>query len=206
MLLNLDPQNPSTRKMQKVEECLRDGGIVIYPTDTVYSLGCDLNNRDAMEKVARIKGIRPEKAEFSIIFDDLSHLSEYSKPIDNPNFKLLKKALPGPFTFILQGNSKLPKLFFNKRRTVGIRVPDNPIPRQMVSDLGNPIISSSVHDDDELLEHTTDPHAIHEKYAQTVDIVIDGGPGNNTASTVVDLTEQSPTIIRQGVGELEAFL
>ncbi len=206
MLLNIDPQHPNTRKMKKVEECLLDGGVVIYPTDSVYSLGCDLHNQDAMKKVAAIKGIRPEKAEFSIVFDDLSRLSDHTKPIDNPSFKLLKKALPGPFTFVLEGNSKLPKLFFSKRRTVGIRMPDHPIPRQMVSDLGNPIISSSVHDDDELREYSTDPQAIHEKYGNEVDIVIDGGAGSLTATTVVDLTEDEPLVIREGAGELEAFL
>lgn len=206
MILSIDPQHPSEEKMKKVEECLRDGGMVIYPTDTVYSLGCDLQNQKAMEKAARIQGIKPEKAEFSIIFDDLSHLSDYSKPIDNPSFKLLKKALPGPFTFILEGNSKLPKLFTNKRRTIGIRVPDDPIPRQMVSDLGNPVISSSIHDDDEVLDHSTDPEAIHEKYKKTVDIVINGGVRDRVASTVVDLTENEARIVRQGAGDLEAFL
>jgi tRNA threonylcarbamoyl adenosine modification protein (Sua5/YciO/YrdC/YwlC family) len=206
MILSIDPEHPSEDKMKKVEECLRDGGTVIYPTDTVYSLGCDLQNQKAMERVAWIQGIKPEKAEFSIVFDDLSHLSDYTKPIDNSSFKLLKKALPGPFTFILEGNSKLPKLFFSKRRTIGIRVPDNPIPRRMVSDLGNPVISSSIHDDDEVLDHSSDPEEIHEKYKKMVDIVINGGIGDRTASTVVDLTDGEPEVVRQGAGDLEAFL
>ncbi len=202
MLLNIDPRHPNGRKMKKVEDCLRDGGIVIYPTDSVYTLGCDLHNQEAMKKVARLKGMKPEKAEFSIIFDDLSRLSDHAKPIDNASFKLLKKALPGPFTFIVEGNSKLPKLFFSNRRTVGIRIPDHPIPRQMVSELGNPIISSSIHHEDEVLEYSTDPEAIHEKYEKEVDIVINGGAGKNVASTVVDLTGDEPEIVRQGAGEL----
>ncbi len=206
MLLNIDPQHPSTAKMKKVEDCLRDGGIVIYPTDTVYSIGCNLYDQEAMKKVARIKGIKPEKSEFSIIFDDLSRLSDHTKPIDNPNFKLLKKALPGPFTFILKGNSKLPKLFFNKRRTVGIRIPDHAVPRQMVSDLGGPIISSSVHDEDALIDHSPDPEAIHERFGKEVDIVINGGLGNTTGSTVVDLSDGEPQVIRQGGGDLEPLL
>ncbi|MFB6257286.1 MAG: L-threonylcarbamoyladenylate synthase [Flavobacteriales bacterium] len=205
MLLNIDPQHLNTKKMEKVEECLREGGTIIYPTDTVYAIGCDLKDQEAMKKVARIKGLKPENAEFSIVFNDLSHLSDYSKPIDNPSFKLLKRALPGPFTFILEGNSKLPKLFFNKRRTVGIRIPNNPIPRQIVSDLGNPIISSSVHDDDALLDYTTDPEAIHERFEKEVDIVINGGAGNKIASTVVDLSDEEPNVIRQGAGELESL-
>lgn len=206
MILNIDPKHPNTDKMKKVEECLSDGGIVIYPTDTVYSIGCDLHDQDAMKKVAWIKGIKPEKAEFSIIFDDLSRLSDHSKPIDNPKFKLLKKTLPGPFTFILEGNSKLPKLFFNKRKTVGIRIPDNPIPQQMVSDLGNPVISSSVRDDDALIDHSTDPETIHERYKKDVDIVINGGAGKMTGSTVVDLSDGEAQVVRQGEGDLEAFL
>lgn len=203
MLLNIDPQHPNERKMKKVEECLREGGIVIYPTDTVYSIGCDLLHQEAMKKVARLKGVKPENAEFSIIFDELSQLSEHTRPIENRTFKLIKKATPGPFTFILEGNSKLPKLFFNKRRTVGIRIPDHAIPRQMVKDLGNPIISTSVYHEDELLEYSTDPEAIHEKYQKEVDIVINGGTGNNVASTVVDLTGDEPKLIRQGAGVLE---
>lgn len=202
MILKIYPDNPNPKRIQEVADILRNGGIVIYPTDTVYSIGCDLMNQKAIAKVAAIKGIKPEKANFSIICYDLSHISEYAK-INTPDYKLLKKSLPGAFTFILNATGNVPKIFKSKKKTIGIRVPDNNIAREIVLEFGNPIIATSVHDDDEILEYTTDPELIHEKYGKLVDVVIDGGMGNNEASTIVDLTDGEPEIIRQGLGELE---
>ncbi|MFT6998689.1 MAG: tRNA threonylcarbamoyl adenosine modification protein (Sua5/YciO/YrdC/YwlC family) [Cryomorphaceae bacterium] len=202
MILKIYPDNPNPKRIQEVADILRNGGIVIYPTDTVYSIGCDLMNQKAIAKVAAIKGIKPEKANFSIICYDLSHISEYAK-INTPDYKLLKKSLPGAFTFILNATGNVPKIFKSKKKTIGIRVPNNNIAREIVLEFGNPIIATSVHDDDEILEYTTDPELIHEKYGKLVDVVIDGGMGNNEASTIVDLTDGEPEIIRQGLGELE---
>ncbi len=201
MLLNIHPDNPDEKKMKQVVDVLRKGGVIIYPTDTVYSIGCDVMNSKAVARIAKIKGIKPEKANFSVIFYDLSHISQYAR-VDTPDYKLLKKNLPGPFTFILNGSSNLPKIFKNKRKEVGIRIPDNNIARQLVEGLGNPLIATSVHDDDEILEYTTDPGLIHEKYQNQVDLVIDGGYGHNEASTIVNLTEGNVDIVRQGIGEL----
>ncbi|MFT4771361.1 MAG: tRNA threonylcarbamoyl adenosine modification protein (Sua5/YciO/YrdC/YwlC family) [Cryomorphaceae bacterium] len=202
MILKIYPDNPNPKRIQEVADILRNGGIVIYPTDTVYSIGCDLMNQKAIAKVAAIKGIKPEKANFSIICYDLSHISEYAK-VNTPDYKLLKKSLPGAFTFILNATGNVPKIFKSKKKTIGIRVPNNNIAREIVLEFGNPIIATSVHDDDEILEYTTDPELIHEKYGKLVDVVIDGGMGNNEASTIVDLTDGEPEIIRQGLGELE---
>ena len=202
MILKIYPDNPNPKRIQEVADILRNGGIVIYPTDTVYSIGCDLMNQKAIAKVAAIKGIKPEKANFSIICYDLSHISEYAK-INTPDYKLLKKSLPGAFTFILNATGNVPKIFKSKKKTIGIRVPNNNIAREIDLEFGNPIIATSVHDDDEILEYTTDPELIHEKYGKLVDVVIDGGMGNNEASTIVDLTDGEPKIIRQGLGELE---
>ncbi len=206
MLLNIHPENPQEKKVKKVIECLKDGGIIIYPTDSVYTMGCDLLNTAAVEKVAGLQGKNPEENHFSFICKDISHLSQFAKPIDTPTYKLLKKTLPGPYTYILRANSKVPKLYKTKRKEVGMRIPDNPIPIRIVQDLGSPLISSSIHDDDEILEYTTDPELIHEKYKNTVDIVINGGIGNNEPSTIVDLTGDEPMIVRQGKGELEPHL
>lgn len=202
MLLNIHPENPDPKRLDQVVEILRKGGLIIYPTDTVYSIGCDMNNNKAVEKVARIKGVKAEKANFSIICQDLSNIAEYAR-VDTPEYKLMKKSLPGPFTFILNGTGKIPKIFKNNKRTIGIRVPNNKIPRELVARLGSPLIATSVHDDDEIVEYTTDPELIYEKYGKLVDVVINGGFGNNEASTVVDLTEKVPEIIRQGIGDLE---
>jgi len=202
MILKIYPDNPNPKRIQEVADILRNGGIVIYPTDTVYSIGCDLMNQKAIAKVAAIKGIKPEKANFSIICYDLSHISEYAK-VNTPDYKLLKKSLPGAFTFILNATGNVPKIFKSKKKTIGIRIPNNNIAREIVLEFGNPIIATSVHDDDEILEYTTDPELIHEKYGKLVDVVIDGGMGNNEASTIVDLTDGEPEIIRQGLGELE---
>ena len=187
-------------------ECLRNGGVVIYPTDTVYGIGCDINKQRAVERVCKIKGIDSEKANFSFICSDLSHLSDFTKPISTSVYKVMKKALPGPFTFILEANNNVPKLFRSKKKTVGIRIPKNNICLEIVKQLGNPIMSTSVHDDDELIEYTTDPELIQDKYKDLVDIVIAGGYGNNQASTVVDCSEGEFDILRQGLGALEEYL
>lgn len=200
MLIKIYPENPNPREIDKVTEVLRNGGLVIYPTDTVYAIGCDALNVRAVEKICQIKGINPQKSNLSIICYDLSNLSEYAK-VNNAAFKLMKKNLPGPFTFILPTSNELPKIYKN-RKEVGIRVPDNQIIRTMVKELGNPILTMSVHDDDDMIEYTTDPELIHEKYENTVDIVIDGGFGGFEASTVVDCTTDEFEIVRQGKGEL----
>jgi tRNA threonylcarbamoyl adenosine modification protein (Sua5/YciO/YrdC/YwlC family) len=193
---------PNEAAVKKVVEILRNGGLVIYPTDTVYGLGCDITNHKALEKVAKIKGIKLEKANLSFICSDLSHLSDYVKQIDTSTFKLLKRALPGAYTFILPGNNDLPKVFKNKK-TVGIRVPDNNIIRAIVKELGNPIISTSIHDDDEIVEYSTDPELIFEKWQNQVDAVIDGEYGYNIPSTIVDLSGYEPVVIREGKGSLD---
>ncbi|QXV64491.1 threonylcarbamoyl-AMP synthase [Mucilaginibacter achroorhodeus] len=206
MLLKIYPENPNERAIEQVADVLRKGGIIIYPTDTVYGIGCDITNQKAIEKVARIRNIKPEKANFSFICYDLSHISDYIKPIDNTTFRLLKKALPGPFTFIFNASHAVPKLLSSNKKTVGIRVPDNNIARCIVKVLGNPILSTSIHDDDEIMEYSTDPELIYEKYQDLVDIVIDGGYGENIPSTVVDCTSGDFEIIREGKGVLEDYL
>ena len=195
-------ENPNQKEIDKVVTILKNGGLIIYPTDTVYGLGCDITNTKALEKIAKMKGVKLEKANFSFICNDLSHLSDYVKQIDGPTFKLLKRALPGPYTFILPGSNNLPKAF-KKRKTVGIRIPDNTIIRALVESLGNPIVSTSIRDDDDVLEYTTDPELIFEKWNNIVDVVIDGGFGDNYASTVIDLTTSEPEIIREGKGSLD---
>ncbi|MFK7814029.1 MAG: L-threonylcarbamoyladenylate synthase [Maribacter sp.] len=195
-------QNPNSREIKRVVDVLRKGGLVIYPTDTVYGLGCDITNTRALERIARIKGIKLEKANWSFICADLSNLSDYVRQIDTATFKILKRALPGPYTFVLPGNSNLPKVF-KKKKTVGIRVPDNAIAKAIVEELRNPIVSTSIRDEDELLEYTTDPSLILEKWENLVDVVIDGGYGDNVASTVIDLSGDEPEIIREGKGDLD---
>lgn len=204
-LIKIYPENPNEKEIAKVVKVLRDGGVIIYPTDTVYGLGCDITNTKALEKVAKLKGIKLEKANFSFVCHDLSNLSDYVKQIDTPTFKILKRALPGPFTFILPGNNNLPKEF-KKKNTVGIRVPNNSIALEIVKQLGNPIISTSIRDEDELIEYTTDPELIFEKWQDKVDLVIDGGFGDNFASTIIDLTGYEPIIIREGKGNPEDIL
>lgn len=197
-------ENPNEKEIAKVVQILRNGGLVIYPTDTVYGLGCDITNTKALEKIAKIKGVKLEKANFSFICADLSNLSDYVKQIDSATFKILKRALPGPYTFILPGNNNLPK-DFKKKKTVGIRVPDNNIARIIVERLGNPIVSTSIHDEDDVIEYTTDPELIFEKWQNIVDAVVDGGYGDNTASTVIDLSGNEPIIIREGKGSTDIF-
>jgi tRNA threonylcarbamoyl adenosine modification protein (Sua5/YciO/YrdC/YwlC family) len=203
MLINIHPDNPDKRKIEQVIQVLKKGGIIIYPTDTVYSMACDLNNRKAVERMAQIKGIKIEKANFSLICYDLSHISDYTVQFGNNIYKMMKRALPGPFTFILNANNSVPKLFKSKKKTIGIRVPNNNIAREIVKELGNPLISTSVHGDDEILEYITDPELIHEKYENILDIVINGGYGQNEASTIVDCTGNEPEIIREGIGSVD---
>lgn len=204
-LIKIHPENPSGRGISKAIEVLQNGGVIIYPTDTVYSFGCDITKPKALEQIARIKGLKMGKADFSIIFSDLSNLSEYTKQVDTPTYKLLNKALPGPYTFILEASNAVPKIFKNKKKTIGIRIPDNNIPREIVRQLGNPIIASSVHDEDEIIDYTTDPELIKEKFDKLVDLVIDGGMGDNSASTVIDLTAGQREVIREGKGPLDVL-
>lgn len=200
-LIRIYEENPNPKEIKKVVEVLRNGGLVIFPSDTVYALGCDITNTKALEKVARIKGVRLDKANFSFICHDLSNLADYTRQLSSSTFKILKRALPGPYTFILPGSNDLPKVFKNKKE-VGIRVPNNNIAQTLVRELGNPIVSTSIKDEDEILEYTTDPELIFEKWQNLVDIVVDGGYGDNVASTVIDLTGAEPEVIREGKGSL----
>jgi len=204
LLIKLYEENPNPKQIQQIVDCLQKGGLVIYPTDTVYTLGCDITNKKALERVARIKSIKLKDADFSFICHDLSHLSEFAKQIDTHTYKLLKRAFPGPFTFILNATLKIPKIFSNRKKTIGIRIPDNNIARDLVRFLGNPITSTSIHDEDDIVEYSTDPELIYEKYQNLVDIVIDGGYGDNVASTVVDCTDDGDyKILREGKGDVD---
>ena len=202
--IKIYPENPNEAAIAKVVKVLKDGGLVIYPTDTVYGLGCDITNTKALERIAKIKGIKLEKANFSFICHDLSNISDYVRQIDTATFKILKRALPGPYTFILPGNNNLPKEF-KKKKTVGIRVPDNNIVLEIVKLLGNPIVSTSIHDDDEVLEYSTDPELIFEKWQNLVEVVVDGGYGDNQPSTIIDLSDGEPVVIREGKGDSANF-
>ena len=203
MLIRIYNENPNPKQIRQIVDLLEDGGIIIYPTDTVYAMGCDIMATNAIEKIARFKGLNPQNPELSLIFHDMSQLSEYTIIHDNNIFKLLKRNLPGPFTFIVQANNQIPKLFKNKKKTVGIRIPDNNIVLELVRELGRPIITTSIHDPDELIEYTTDPELIYEKYRDFTDTVIDGGFGKNEASTIVDCTGDEIVVVRQGLGVLE---
>lgn len=202
--IKIYPENPNEKEIERIVKILKDGGLVIYPTDTVYGLGCDITNSKALEKIAKIKEIKLDKANFSFVCHDISDISGYIKQIDTSTFKILKKCLPGPYTFILPGNNNLPKEFKNKK-TVGIRVPDNSIALAIVKKLGNPIVSTSIYDEDEVLEYTTDPELIFEKWQNRVDVIIDGGYGDNYASTVIDLSGDEPEVLREGKGSLDIF-
>lgn len=193
---------PNEAAIARVVKVLKDGGLVIYPTDTVYGLGCDITNTKALERIAKIKGVKLEKANFSFICHDLSNLSDYVRQVDTATFKLLKRSLPGPYTFILPGNTNLPKEF-KKKTTVGIRIPDNSIALEIVRQLGNPIVSTSIRDEDEVIEYTTDPELIFEKWQSLVDMVIDGGYGDNVGSTIIDLSGDEPIVVREGKGSLD---
>ena len=202
MILKIHPDNPNSREIKKVIECLKDGGVIVYPSDTVYGIGCDIFDKKAVERIAKIKGINIKKNNFSFICSDLSHISDFTKPIDNSTYKLMKRNLPGPFTFILNANNSIPKLFKINKKTIGIRVPNHNIPLEIVLQLGNPIITTSVKEDDEILEHSTNPELIYEKLKHLVDIVIDGGFTGIQPSTIVDCTGNDFEIIRQAKGKL----
>lgn len=205
-LIKLYEQNPEQKNLDKIVEALRDGGVIIYPTDTVYGIGCDIFNHKAVERVCRIKGIDPNKNNLSFICYDLSDISNYVKNLPTHVFKVMKKALPGPFTFILNSNSSVPKILNAKKKSVGIRVPDHNIPRAIVKELGNPIVTTSIRDEDEIIEYSTDPSLIYEKFVNLVDIVIDGGYGGNVASTIIDCTQDTFEVVREGKGDIEQYL
>ena len=201
-LIKIYNKNPNPKEIEKVIKVLKNGGLIIYPTDTIYGLGCDIYNNKALDKIAKLKNVKLDKANFSFICYDLSDLSVYVKQIDTPTYKILKRALPGPFTFILKGSNNLPSIF-KKKKTVGIRIPDNNIVREIVKELGNPIITTSIRDDDDLIEYTTDPELIYEKWESKVDLIIDGGYGDNQPSTIIDLSKETIEIVREGKGDIE---
>jgi tRNA threonylcarbamoyl adenosine modification protein (Sua5/YciO/YrdC/YwlC family) len=203
MLLRIYPENPDPKRIRKVVDMLESGGIIIYPTDTVYAMGCDINATRTIERIARFKGLNPKNPDLSLIFHGMSQLSEYTIIRNNVIFKLLKRNLPGPFTFIVQANNQIPGLFKNKKKTVGIRIPGCNIVLELVRELGRPLVTTSVHDQDEIIEYTTDPELIHEKFRDFADIIINGGFGKNEASTIVDCTGDEIEIVRQGLGILE---
>jgi len=203
MLLKIHPETPGERQVQKAVEILRNDGVIVFPTDTVYGLGCNIFSHKAVERVARLKGVTLEKANFSFICHSLSQLSDYARHVNNPTFKLMKQLLPGPYTFILESSSTVPRIFRNHKKTIGIRVPDNNIILELVRGLGNAILTTSIHDEDELIEYTTDPELIYDHYRFQVDAVINGGYGNNVPSTVIDCTGEFPVVIRQGMGEAD---
>lgn len=205
VLLPIHPQNPEPRKISQVISVLQEGGIIVYPTDTIYGIGCDLTNRKSVERLCKIMGVKPHKLDLSFICNDLSHIAEFVKRIDTPVFKILKKSLPGPFTYIFESSSKVPKILNVNKKTVGIRIPDHPIPRELVSQLGNPLITTSIKDDDKIKAYTTDPEEIYDDFKNEVDLVIDGGPGGNIPSTVVDFTGPEPIVLRNGLGDFESF-
>ncbi|MDH5475387.1 MAG: L-threonylcarbamoyladenylate synthase [Cyclobacteriaceae bacterium] len=205
-LIKLYPDNPDIRKINRIVEVLRNGGVIIYPTDTIYGIGCDLFNRKAVDKLCRIKGVKPKNLNLSFICHDMSDISQYVKNLDTPTFKVLKRALPGPFTFILESTNKVPKILDVNKKTVGIRIPNNNIPRMIVEYLGNPIVTTSIKDEDEIIEYTTDPEQIFDEYKNQVDLVIDGGFGGNIPSTVINFCESTPEVIREGLGNIDDIL
>lgn len=200
--IKLYEENPERRKIEEIAQILRDGGVIIYPTDTIYGLGCDIFNQKAIERIRQLKGIKGKYLNLSFICYDLSHISQYTRRLDTPTFKLMKKLLPGPYTFILESSSKVPKILDVKKKTVGIRVPDNNIPREIVRELDNPIITTSIYSDD-VTEYATDPEIIYEEFKNLVDVVIDGGPGNVHPSTVIDCTSDQPIVVREGLGKID---
>jgi len=206
MLIHINDKEPQPRTIDQIVECLKNDGVIIYPTDSVYAIGCDITKQKAIERICRLKNIKPDKAHFSFVCSDLSHLSEYAKPIDNSVFRVMKKALPGPYTFILEASNSVPKLLKQAKKTVGIRVPDNAICKAIVSALGNPIMSTSLHDSsDDIMEYFSDPEVIHQQYENVVDMVIDGGFGNIYPSTVLDCSGDEITVLREGSGSLEVL-
>ena len=205
MLINIHKDNPDYRKIKTVVECLKNGGVIIYPTDTVYAFGCDIYNKKAMQRLCRIKGVNIKKHNLSFVCYDLRHISSFTRQLENSTYKLMKKALPGPYTFILNANSSIPKLFKNKKREVGIRIPENNIPREIVKELGNPIATTSVKDNDMIIEYITDPELIHKYYEKQVDMVISGGYGKSTPSTIIRCTDGFPKVLRKGKGDTSLF-
>jgi tRNA threonylcarbamoyl adenosine modification protein (Sua5/YciO/YrdC/YwlC family) len=206
MLLRIHPETPGERHMKIITDCLKDGGIIIYPSDTVYGLGCDITKIKAVDRIAQLKGIRREKANFSFVCHSLSHLSDFTRPIPNPVYKLMRRTLPGPFTFILNANSNVPHFFQSSKKTVGIRIPDHNVPVQIVEKLGNPIMTTSIHDDDGIVDYLTDPELIYEKFKKLVDIVIDSGHCGNLPSTIIDCTGDEPVVVRKGKGEIDELM
>jgi len=206
MLIRIHPENPDPRQIKKVVECLKNGGIIIYPTDTVYGIGCDVYNKKAMGKLCRIKGIDIKKHNLAFVCYDLSHIADFTKHLATSTYKLMKKTLPGPYTFILEANNAIPKLFKNSKKEIGIRIPNNNIPREIVRELGNPIVTTSVKDEDMVIEYSTDPELIYEHFSKHVDMVIDGGYGEAIPSTIVDCAHGNPEIIRKGKGDITPFL
>lgn len=206
VFFKLYEKNPEQKKIDKILDILRNGGVIIYPTDTVYAFGCSIMSRSAIDRLARLKGMKPGKERFSLIFDGLSQISEYAKHIHTPIFKVMKKALPGPFTFILHSSNKLPKLLNSSKKTVGVRIPNHNIPRTIIQQLGFPIITTSIRDEDEIIEYSTDPELIYEKFGNMVDAIIDGGYGNNIPSTIIDCTEGEFEILREGLGDINTIL
>lgn len=204
--IKLYAENPEMRKIERIVDVLRNGGVIIYPTDTIYGMGCDIRNQRALERVARIKGINVKKSNFSFICYDLSNISEFTRALSTPVFKVMKKTLPGPYTFILEANNNVPKMLNSNKKTVGIRVPDHDIPRLLVKELGSPIITTSIRDEDDVIEYSTDPELIYEKYRDLVDIVIDGGYGQNVPSTILDGTSGVVELIREGLGPIDEIL
>lgn len=204
--LEIHPQNPEKRKLERVVTLLREGAVIIYPTDTIYGLGCDLFNRNAIDRVCKIKDMKPKNFNLSFICNNISQVTEYTRQIDTPTYKVLKKALPGPFTFIMESNRNVPKILGVNKKTVGIRIPDNNVTEMLVDFLGNPIVTTSIKDDDEILEYTTDPEIIYEEYKNLVDVVIDGGPGGNVPSTVVDCSNGELEVVRKGLGDIELYV
>ncbi len=201
--IRLYEENPDPRRVRHIVEVLRNGGVIIYPTDTVYGMGCDITNQKAIEKICRIKGINPKKHNFSFVCADLSNISQYTRVITKPVFKMMKKGLPGPFTFILEASTQVPKILHSNKKTVGIRVPNHGVPRAIVEELRQPILSTSIHDEDEIIEYSTDPELIFEKYQNLVDVVIDGGYGSNIPSTILDCTGEDFVVVREGLGQIE---
>ena len=202
MFLTIHPDDPSPRHITMVVDILKNGGVIIFPTDTVYGMGCSIEQPKAVDRIARIKGIKKEKANFSAIFDSLSMIADYTKPIDNSIYKMLRRNLPGPFTFILNANNNIPRIFQSKKKTIGIRIPDNKIIMAIVAALGQPLLTTSIHDQDEIIEYTTDPQIIDDNFGKITELVIDGGHGGNEPSTVIDCTSENIEIIRQGKGIL----
>jgi tRNA threonylcarbamoyl adenosine modification protein (Sua5/YciO/YrdC/YwlC family) len=203
MIVRIYDKNPSEKAVRQVVDQLMRDGVVIFPTDTIYAIGCSIYSHKALERMARIKGVNPKKANFSFLCHDISQIAEFTRPISNEVFKLMKRSLPGPYTFILNANSKVPKILENKKKTVGVRIPQNPILHTIIATLGHPVMSTSVHDDDDILEYSTDPELIHEKYRDLVDLVIDGGYGDNTPSTIIDCTGDEIIMVREGKGEID---